>query len=134
MLLTFTPEQEELRRTVEEFGVNQVLPLVQEMDRDERFPRHLVKAMADLGWLGGVIPADYGGSDMDFKTVAVIVEELGRYSQPVAAVAGHLSTAVGFGILMATALPLYFVQVEALVGRRALVAEIHTWTGVALLE
>jgi alkylation response protein AidB-like acyl-CoA dehydrogenase len=99
VLLTFTPEQEELRRTVQEFGVNQVLPLVQEMDRDERFPRHLVKAMADLGWLGGVIPAGYGGSDMDFKTVAVIVEELGRYSQPVAAVAGHLSTAVGFGFL-----------------------------------
>jgi formate dehydrogenase subunit gamma len=33
---------------------------------------------------------------------------------------------------MATALPLYFVQVESLVGRRALVAEIHTWSGVAL--
>jgi formate dehydrogenase subunit gamma len=33
---------------------------------------------------------------------------------------------------MATALPLYFVQVESLVGRRALVADIHTWAGVAL--
>jgi len=46
--------------------------------------------------------------------------------------AAHWATALGFGILMATALPLYFVQVEALVGRRALIAEIHTWTGVAL--
>ena len=44
----------------------------------------------------------------------------------------HWSTATLFAILMATALPLYFVQVEGLVGRRALVAEIHTWTGVAL--
>ena len=99
MLLTFTPEQETLRRTVEEFAVKEIVPIVTDMDRNERFPRHLVKAMADLGWLGGVIPAKYGGSDMDFTTVAVIVEELGRYSQPVAAVAGHLSTAVGFGIL-----------------------------------
>lgn len=33
---------------------------------------------------------------------------------------------------MATALPLYFVQVESFVGRRELVAEIHTWAGVAL--
>ncbi|HWD52207.1 MAG TPA: cytochrome b/b6 domain-containing protein [Acidimicrobiales bacterium] len=46
--------------------------------------------------------------------------------------AAHWATALLFGILMATALPLYFVQVESLVGRRALVAEIHTWTGVAL--
>jgi formate dehydrogenase subunit gamma len=37
-----------------------------------------------------------------------------------------------FGILMATALPLYFVQVESIVGRRALMAEIHVWAGVAL--
>ncbi len=46
--------------------------------------------------------------------------------------AAHWSTATLFAILMATALPLYFVQVESLVGRRALVAEIHTWAGVAL--
>jgi formate dehydrogenase subunit gamma len=44
----------------------------------------------------------------------------------------HWSTATLFAVLMATALPLYFVQVESLVGRRALVAEIHTWAGVAL--
>jgi formate dehydrogenase subunit gamma len=46
--------------------------------------------------------------------------------------AAHWANALLFGILMATALPLYFVQVESFVGRRALVAEIHTWAGVAL--
>ena len=44
----------------------------------------------------------------------------------------HWATAALFAILMATALPLYFVQFESLVGRRALVADIHTWAGVAL--
>ena len=46
--------------------------------------------------------------------------------------AAHWANALLFGILMATALPLYFVQVETIVGRRALIAEIHTWCGVAL--
>lgn len=46
--------------------------------------------------------------------------------------AAHWATALLFGILMATALPLYFVQVESFVGRRALVADIHTWCGIAL--
>jgi len=41
-------------------------------------------------------------------------------------------TASLFAILMATALPLYFVQVEAFIGRRNLVAEVHTWSGVVL--
>ena len=33
---------------------------------------------------------------------------------------------------MVTALPLYFVQVEALIGRRELIVQIHTWCGIAL--
>ena len=37
-----------------------------------------------------------------------------------------------FAILILTAFPLYFAQVEALVGRRLLIAEIHTWTGIFL--
>jgi formate dehydrogenase subunit gamma len=44
----------------------------------------------------------------------------------------HWATAALFAILMTTALPLYFVQFESLVGRRALMADIHTWAGVAL--
>ncbi|MGH9919454.1 MAG: cytochrome b/b6 domain-containing protein [Nitrososphaerales archaeon] len=46
--------------------------------------------------------------------------------------AAHWTNALLFGILMATALPLYFVQIENIVGRRALIAEIHLWSGVAL--
>ena len=44
----------------------------------------------------------------------------------------HWANALLFLALVATALPLYFPSVEAAVGRRALVAEIHTWCGVAL--
>lgn len=44
----------------------------------------------------------------------------------------HWANATIFIVLMLTALPLYFVQVEAVVGRRELVAEIHTWAGIAL--
>lgn len=46
--------------------------------------------------------------------------------------AAHWANALLFGILMATALPLYFVQVDQFVGRRVLVENIHTWSGVAL--
>ncbi len=44
----------------------------------------------------------------------------------------HWVNAAFFTALILTALPLYFGQVEALVGRRALIAEIHTWTGIIL--
>jgi formate dehydrogenase subunit gamma len=46
--------------------------------------------------------------------------------------AAHWTIALLFGILMLTALPLYFPSLSGVVGRRALVAEIHLWTGVVL--
>lgn len=46
--------------------------------------------------------------------------------------AAHWANALLFGILIVTALPLYFASVERLVGRHALVAQIHLWAGIAL--
>jgi formate dehydrogenase subunit gamma len=44
----------------------------------------------------------------------------------------HWANATLFGILMLTALPLYFASLSDVVGRRALVANIHVWSGIAL--
>jgi formate dehydrogenase subunit gamma len=44
----------------------------------------------------------------------------------------HWANALLFGVLMVTALPLYFPSMERVVGRHVLVAEIHLWAGVAL--
>jgi formate dehydrogenase subunit gamma len=46
--------------------------------------------------------------------------------------AAHWANALLFGILMLTALPLYFASLSTVFGRRALFADIHLWTGVAL--
>jgi formate dehydrogenase subunit gamma len=46
--------------------------------------------------------------------------------------ATHWANALLFGILIATALPLYFPAIESAVGRRSLVAEIHLYAGIAL--
>jgi formate dehydrogenase subunit gamma len=44
----------------------------------------------------------------------------------------HWANATLFGILMLTALPLYFPSLSDVVGRRSLVANIHVWSGIAL--
>ena len=44
----------------------------------------------------------------------------------------HSANAFLFGILMVTALPLYFGSIAGVVGRRALVKQIHLWAGIAL--
>ena len=44
----------------------------------------------------------------------------------------HWANALLFGILMTTALPLYFGSLADVVGRRHLIAQIHPWAGIAL--
>ena len=44
----------------------------------------------------------------------------------------HWANATLFGILMLTALPLYFGSIERVVGRHVLISHIHLWAGVAL--
>jgi formate dehydrogenase subunit gamma len=46
--------------------------------------------------------------------------------------AAHWANAVLFGILILTALPLLFPALAGIVGRRALLVNIHVWTGIAL--
>ena len=47
--------------------------------------------------------------------------------------AAHWANAVLFGVLVLTALPLYFSPVERVVGRHQLVAAIHVGAGIALV-
>jgi alkylation response protein AidB-like acyl-CoA dehydrogenase len=46
------------------------------------FSRDIWNQISSLGWVGALIPADYGGEDMSILDTAVIFEELGRGPVP----------------------------------------------------
>jgi len=48
----------------------------------ETFRLDLYRKGADLGWLGMVIPEQYGGASASFTDLAVVFEELGRGPLP----------------------------------------------------
>ena len=60
------------------FAQNEVKPLAQEIDEEERFPSESVAKMAKLGFLGIAIPKQYGGQGCDYLTYAMCVEELAK--------------------------------------------------------
>jgi alkylation response protein AidB-like acyl-CoA dehydrogenase len=101
MALVLTEEQEILQRTAREFvtersSLKRIRHLRDTRDADG-FSRELWAEMARLGWLGIVIPEQYGGAGLGYADLMVIMEELGRglLPEPV------LSTAVlGAGALL----------------------------------
>jgi butyryl-CoA dehydrogenase len=88
----FTEEQLAVRATAREFADREVAPYVREWDRTEEMDRGIVKKLADVGFLSGVIPEEYGGSGMDNVSYCLVIEELGRADS---SVRGIVSVNVG---------------------------------------
>jgi len=76
--LDLSPEHRLLRDTIREFMVNEVAPVVEEHERERRFPVDVVRRLGEMGWLGIPFPEDEGGSGLDTLAYAIAVEEIGR--------------------------------------------------------
>src|SRR3989304_6373546 len=73
-------EQEIIQKSARDF-LKEKCPksLVREMEKDEKgYSPQLWREITDLGWIGLVFPGKYGGGDMGFLDLAVLLEEMGR--------------------------------------------------------
>jgi alkylation response protein AidB-like acyl-CoA dehydrogenase len=73
-----TDEQKAITEMVRQFVDNEVLPIAEEYDHEDKFPEAVVEQMKDVGLFGVTIPEEYGGMGLDLTTYAMIVEELSR--------------------------------------------------------
>src|SRR3954452_9519126 len=73
-----TEEQRAITEMVRQFVDEQVIPIAEEHDHQDKFPEGVVEQMKELGMFGVTIPEEYGGTGLDMTTYAMIVEELSR--------------------------------------------------------
>ncbi|WKA57981.1 acyl-CoA dehydrogenase family protein [Planococcus shenhongbingii] len=78
MNFEFSEEQELLRKTVRQFVDNEILPHIADWDTKGGFDPIIWKRLAELGLMGVCIPEKYGGSGMDYNSLAIVCEELER--------------------------------------------------------
>jgi 3-oxocholest-4-en-26-oyl-CoA dehydrogenase beta subunit len=79
MDLGFTEEQEILKKSVHNFLAKECpKKLVKELDEGETgLSPELWKKMAELGWMGSILPEEYGGSGGNYLDLIVLLEEMG---------------------------------------------------------
>src|SRR3954452_13800784 len=77
-------EQEQLRKTVEDFAREVVAPVAAHHDATKTFPYEVVKQMAEMGLFGLPFPEEFGGMGGDYFALALALEQLGRVDQSVA--------------------------------------------------
>jgi alkylation response protein AidB-like acyl-CoA dehydrogenase len=71
-------EHVQARDSARRFADEAIRPVAGELDRSERFPEEIYRAMAGLGLFGITVPAELGGAGMDALAYALVMEELSR--------------------------------------------------------
>lgn len=96
MDFSLSEEQQLLKKTVREFAESELSPHAREWDEQQEFPREVFGKLGELGLMGVVWPAEYGGSGMTTLDYAIVMEELARADAGVAlSVAAHNSLCSG---------------------------------------
>ena len=78
MDFNLSKEEKLVLQMYRDFAENEVKPLAQELDEEERFPKETVEKMAKLGMMGIYFPKEYGGAGGDVLSYAICVEELAK--------------------------------------------------------
>jgi alkylation response protein AidB-like acyl-CoA dehydrogenase len=87
-----TAEHAAIVRTVREFCEAEIRPHVMRWDEAQEFPRDVFRKFGDLGFLGVLVPEEYGGSGLSYMLYAAIVEEISSFDPSVAlSLAAHNS-------------------------------------------
>ena len=91
----FTPvdlsdDQRLIGQTAEEFVAKEVVPNIPELEQHkEGLMPELLKRAGELGLLGGAIPEEYGGSELDKVSATLLAEKLAGYASFAVSHGGH---------------------------------------------
>jgi len=79
-----TDEQQMFKDTIRDFGENEIAPLVEDAENNEKFPIEIFPKLGEMGFLGIAFPEEYGGVDLDKVTECIFAEEMGRINAGIA--------------------------------------------------
>jgi len=79
-----TDEQQMFKDTIRDFGENEITPLVEDAENNEKFPIEIFPKLGEMGFLGIAFPEEYGGVDLDKVTECIFAEEMGRINAGIA--------------------------------------------------
>ncbi len=94
-----TDEQQLIRSTAREFTDKEIVAQARQNAREHRFDLDLVAKLAEQGYLGAIVPRQYGGAELDYLSYGLVVEEIGRGDSSIRTVVSVQTSLVSSAIL-----------------------------------
>src|SRR5699024_3718499 len=70
------PDHIQLGEMARDFAKREIHPQAEKIDRDHKFPTEIIKKMGELGFLGMMVPTEWGGAGLDTLAYATVLEEI----------------------------------------------------------
>jgi butyryl-CoA dehydrogenase len=74
--MLLTQDQEMIRDAVRAFSQEQLWPQAAKWDKEHHFPKDVHKGLAELGAYGICVPEEFGGANLDYLSLALVLEEI----------------------------------------------------------
>ncbi len=97
MNFELSEEQKMIRQAARDFAKKLEADVI-ERDRNATFPAQHIKELSELGFLGIVIPPEYGGGGMDTISYLLAIEEISKIDSSVAVIMSVHNSLVAVGI------------------------------------
>jgi len=91
-------EHRAVQEAARDFAQTELLPGIIERDNESRFPAEQVKRMGELGFMGMMVPPEYGGSGLDTVSYVLALEELSKIDPSAAVIMSVNNSLVCFGL------------------------------------
>ena len=98
MNFEFTEEQEMIRQAARDYAQRELLQDVLEREEKAEFPTIHVKNMAELGFLGMMVPPEYDGGGMDTVSYVLAMEEIAKVDASAAVIMSVNNSLVCYGL------------------------------------
>lgn len=94
-----TESQKMVRAMARDFAQKEIIPNVQQWEKEGCYPKDIVRKMGELGFLGVFIPEEYGGAGLDYLSYGIICEEIAYADWVCASIISVQNSLVENGIL-----------------------------------
>ena len=97
-MFNLTEEQLAVQQAARDFAQNELLPGVIERDTKGQYPTEQIKMMGELGFLGMMVPEEYGGGGMDSLSYVLAMEEISKVDNSCSVIMSVNNSLVCWGI------------------------------------
>lgn len=92
----YTETQKMIAASIRDFAAQHILPHVMDWDEQQVFPIDLFRKIGEMGFMGILVPEEYGGSGLGYHEYILILEELSKVDGSIGlSVAAHNSLCTG---------------------------------------